>query len=165
MQARYQAAPRPDGTPSLSVGHGDDKHNCGSDVSPALPLLAFPKSGGSNEIQEPHARTVHIRQFVHFRRSEPPSAELTAEQPSRSPIPEQGSEQPCSQRHHQPGNQTRNTKDVDRTLQSSSRSLPLSMKLPMLIPLLPMSSRRLIMYPFAMSIASSDGMPASTSFL
>jgi len=117
----------------------------------------------ANELTKTQPRSVRFGQLVHNVRRETLSAKGPAERALRQSSAKDRADDPRQQAQEQSPDEECDSDAAKNALQSSSFSLP--MKLPMLIPLPPMSSRRLIMYPLAMSIASSEGIPASMSFL
>ena len=165
MQARYQAAPRPD-VPFECISRPFRRQT-------DRPIRRGPKSRGScgpgldapNEVSKTDSRLVVGRECLHLGVGQPPSAQCASERAPGAPLVEEDPQQAKREGRDQSDNEKNDAEDRNHPLQSSSRSPCRSMKLPMLIPLLPISSRKLIMYPFAMSIASSLGIPASTSFV
>lgn len=108
---------------------------------------------------------VLLRQVVRIPLREPGTTQLEVEPANGTAAHARGSERHAPQRPDESENQPRGADTRDHSSQLDPRSRSLRTTPPRSIPLPRMRSRRLIMYPRAMSIASSRGIPASTSFL
>jgi hypothetical protein len=130
---------------SVSLGRSDDKRLDPSSTARGLRRSRRPDPGASDQTSEADSHPVFSHELVHLGLGKSASAQRSPERPPAASLEEERSKQAERNSRDQPDNKANDAEDRDQPLQSPSLSRFRSMKLPMLIPLLPISSRRLIM--------------------
>jgi len=132
---------------------------------PGVPSRVASRPGHPEQIPKRDSRAVPFGQFLGHCLRNTRFAKPTVEDQLCPPPPPQARYKDSDQRAHQTRDEESDRQAFREPFQSSSPSFSRPIHPPRSNPLLPIRSRRLIMYPLAMSSASSFGIPASTSLV